>query len=266
MSMPKFGNLTSPMEDVLREIRTIGEMGFDFVEIGIEGPTGMPEILLKKRAKILELLKDYGMFALGHTSWWFEFGSCYENVRRAWILEAKRTITTAKKLGIEKLNFHSHSRGKFLVLPGWRKKTLNNFVKSMKELVLFGKKNNVEIMLENDSEHNAISRFMDFRYIIDRVPGLKTHLDIGHINVAEGNRAMGKWLRYFSKKLVHLHFHDNHGESDEHLAIGKGNIDYKNVVKILKSMGYDKTITFEVFAKNRRGLISSRERIKRMWK
>lgn len=49
MKIPKFGNLTNPSIDILREIRTIKRMGFDFVEIGIEGPEGKPEKLLKKK-------------------------------------------------------------------------------------------------------------------------------------------------------------------------------------------------------------------------
>lgn len=49
--IPKFGNLTNPSVDILQEIKTIADFGFDFVEIGIEGPLGKPEILLKKKKK-----------------------------------------------------------------------------------------------------------------------------------------------------------------------------------------------------------------------
>lgn len=110
----KFGKLSAPMIDVLDEIKTAHDLGFDYIEIGIEGPAETPEILLKKKKKILKLLKKYKMFAIGHTSWWIELGSQYEPVRRGWIEESKKIIRLCNDIGIRLLNFHSHSRGTYI--------------------------------------------------------------------------------------------------------------------------------------------------------
>ena len=38
MSTPKFGLLTNPSIDIVKEIRDIYDLGFDYAEIGIEVP------------------------------------------------------------------------------------------------------------------------------------------------------------------------------------------------------------------------------------
>ncbi len=54
-------------------------------------------------------------------------------------------------------------------------------------------------------------------------------LDIGHANT---NNAIDEFLENISS-IVHVHLHDNNGKSDEHLPLGKGNINWKNVLKKL---------------------------------
>ena len=40
MPIPKFGLLTNPSIDILKEITDIYDLGFDYAEIGIEVPEG----------------------------------------------------------------------------------------------------------------------------------------------------------------------------------------------------------------------------------
>ena len=94
--MPKFGVLTRPVEDVVKQIKSA------------EPPMGDPEILLAKKDTILKMLEEYKIFAIGHTAWFCDLGSLMEDLRRAWIEEAKNYIDTAYKLGIRLLNFHAH--------------------------------------------------------------------------------------------------------------------------------------------------------------
>jgi sugar phosphate isomerase/epimerase len=42
----------------------------------------------------------------------------------------------------------------------------------------------------------------------------------------------------------HIHIHDNHGSSDEHLALGEGTINWKNVGKAVAS-GYSGVVVVE---------------------
>lgn len=265
MSLPKFGMLTNPTIDILKEIKTAAKLDFDYVELGIEGPEGRPEILLNKKDKILELLKKNNLFAIGHTSWWVELGTEYEPVRRGWLEECKKRIDVASELNIPIINFHSHSRGMYLRNEKYKKRVLDNWVRSLKELVHYDEIKNVKIMFENAAEKEEIGELKDFKYIVDRVPNLKVHLDIGHAFIFGGMKSIEKYVTSFKNKILHIHVHDNHGKSDEHLPIGKGKINWRQVIKLLKKIDYEKTITFEIFSKSRKDVVKSREKIKKLW-
>jgi sugar phosphate isomerase/epimerase len=261
--MVEFGLLTDPTKDILSEIKTIKKLGFDFVEIAMEWPEGASEILDEKRSKILHLLKKYKLFAIGHTAWWMDFSSPYDFVRKGWVEEGKKKIDLAKRLGIKEINFHSHS---ILISPfrgKYKKAILNNFVKSLKSLMAYAKSRDIEVMLENSVERGEITDFNDFKYIVDKT-NVKVHLDVGHAFVSGGMGNIENYIFNFRNKIEHIHFHDNHGMGDEHLPIGEGLIDFDNVVKYLKKIGYDKTITFEVFT-NRSDARKSMLTVKKMW-
>jgi len=134
--MPEFGNITNPSIDILKEINTIGKLGLNFIEIGLEEPSA-PELLLKKRKQILKILKKYDMFATGHAPWWAELGTSHNEVRKGWVTESKKMINVAKNLGIKKLNFHMHARGMVMRTDKYKKIILDNYVSSLKELTVF---------------------------------------------------------------------------------------------------------------------------------
>ena len=264
-TLPKFGNLTNPLVDILKEINTIAKLGFDFVEIGIEWPEGASDVLSKKKSKILNLLKKHKIFAIAHTAWWADFTSPYDLVKKGWLEEAKRKIKVASMLGIKLINFHTHARQISPFYKKYRKLILNNFIDSLKQLIKFAKKYNVTIMVENAAEKGEITNFKDFKYIMNRIPDAKVHLDVGHAFIYGGMEVIEKYFKTFGSRIEHIHFHDNHGKGDEHLPIGKGKINFAKIVKLLKKMQYTKTITFEVFTKNRKDVVKSREKIKKLW-
>jgi len=262
--LPKFGYLTNPVVDILKEIKAAARLGFDYVEIGLEWPEGTVEYLLRKKDRILDLLRKHKIFAVGHTAWWIDFSSPYQAVRKAWIIESKRKIDIAKELGIKKTNFHAFSSRSLHNFPeNYVKTLLNNCVLSLREIVKYGKKFGMITMLENCPK--GITDFEDFKYIIDNVPGLKVNFDVAHAFVCSGMKDVKKYIKNFSSKIEHVHLSDNHGKEDEHLPIGKGDINFKKVVKMLKHINYDKTITLEVFTENEKDVVGSRERIEKLW-
>jgi sugar phosphate isomerase/epimerase len=262
----KFGKLTNPTIDILEEIKTTHDLGFDYVEIGIEGPTEKPETILKEKKQVLKLLKKYKLFAIAHSFWSMELGCDYENIRKAWLEEGKKIIRLCNELGIKLINFHSHSRGMYNKDRKSKKIVLNNLVKSLKELVEYGKNYNVEVMLENAAESYEITDLKDFKYIVDRVPELKVHLDVGHAFLYGGMKNVENFIKTFKNKLVHIHIHDNHGKRDEHLPLGAGSIDYKKIIKLLKKAKYNKTITFEIFSKDMDLIENSLKKLKKLCK
>ncbi|MEE9323745.1 MAG: sugar phosphate isomerase/epimerase family protein [Candidatus Aenigmarchaeota archaeon] len=264
--MPKFGNSTKPSHDILEEIEKIGKLGFDFVEITIEGPKAFSEDLMRKKEKILKLIKKYGMFAVGHGMWFVDFGTPYENVRKGWIEEGKKDIDVAKELGIKFLVFHMESNDPLLLKDRrMRRKIINNNVKSMKELVDYGKTKGVGIVMENGIG-KELSKLSNYKYVIDKVKGLGINIDIGHAFMLGGMKNVMKFIRAFRKKIEHIHIHDNRGSKDDHFPLGLGELEYEKVAKALKRIGYKKTITFEIFTKDRDFAANSMKKFRDAWK
>jgi sugar phosphate isomerase/epimerase len=264
---PKFGLLTDPTESVPNEIVRFHRLGFDYVEIGIEEPKATPRILMSQRDDILNLLSANAMFALGHTAYWVNFGSSHEKARRGWIEEAKDMIHVASKLNLGLLNFHFYSRlGTVGVTEESRNIFLENFTSSMRELTQFAKTEKVDLMLENvpSEEGHPLESIVYFSEVMRAIPELRFHLDAPHAFIENDMKGIRDYIDAFGERLAHIHLHDNHGKHDEHLPLGQGKIDFRKVVKLLKEINYDKTITFEVFTSHA-DAVRSMEFFKKQW-
>ena len=77
-------------------------------------------------------------------------------------------------------------------------------------------------------------------------------------------KSVTEYINTFRDKINHIHWHDNHGKKDEHLPIGDGLIDHQKAIKALKDIGYDRTITLEVFT-NSNDAKSSANQLRKMW-
>lgn len=244
--IPKFGLLTNPAIDIVKEIKIIHRLGFDYPEIGIEGPAGKPEIILQKKKAILGLIKKFKTnAAIAHTSYWIDLGSDYEPVREGWIKESKKIIDIASQLNLKFVNFHSGFKGFYT--NKMKKIILRNWVRSLNELSKYSRRKGITIILENVPKQSGLSSSRDLKYIFDRAKNIKLHFDVPHAFTDGGMKEVVSYIRTFKKKIAHVHWHDNHGVYDEHLPIGKGLIDHEKVVRELKKIDYDKTITIEVF-------------------
>ena len=72
-------------------------------------------------------------------------------------------------------------------------------------------------------------------------------LDTGHVNVG-GLVKPQDAIKEAGGLLWALHLHDNNGEGDSHLPLGKGNIDWAAVVEALADISYDGTYNIELDA------------------
>jgi sugar phosphate isomerase/epimerase len=89
-------------------------------------------------------------------------------------------------------------------------------------------------------------------HVFEEVPGLHIHLDFGHANLGRDDGA--SFCKHLGKRIKHVHFSDNKGTEDDHMPLGTGNIDWGKAVSALKSIGYDGTITLEVFGDDKTAL------------
>ena len=69
-------------------------------------------------------------------------------------------------------------------------------------------------------------------------------LDVGHHHVF-GKNPLKEWVKTLGEKIMELHLHDNNGDEDTHLAVGKGSVDFAGLFKLLNEKGLSPTITLE---------------------
>ncbi|HKM76719.1 MAG TPA: sugar phosphate isomerase/epimerase [Candidatus Bathyarchaeia archaeon] len=264
--IPKFGLLTDPIEGVVEQILRFKKLGFDFTEIGIEEPKATPQALMSQKNLIINSLRETEMFAIGHTAYWVQFGSSHLKARRGWVEEGKDMVKVASELRIQYLNFHFYGRlGRVGATREFALGFVENFTNSITELTEFAAEKKVELMLENvPSQDGGVADFRNFSAVMEKVPKLMFHFDIAHAYIENRMAGIRSYLDAFSDRLVHIHIHDNHGEEDEHLPLGWGKIDFRKVVRWLKELNYDKTITFEVFTSNQ-DAVRSREYFRKLW-
>ncbi len=67
-------------------------------------------------------------------------------------------------------------------------------------------------------------------------------LDTGHAHL---EAQIQPFLQNLPKKIAHVHISDNHGETDEHLGLGYGAINWKQFTETLKATGFSGTVLTE---------------------
>jgi len=150
------------------------------------------------------------------------------------------TVDTLNRMFIRSLNIHllMDTRVVSSLVLAEKKRAL-------RELVEYGKKNSVDINLENLSETSE-----DLEQVLNEVPHLGLTLDVGHANLHDPVNESTSIIEKFGSLIRHVHLHDNLGggtqADDLHLPIGDGMVDFAAIITSLRSIGYDGTMTLEV--------------------
>ena len=100
----------------------------------------------------------------------------------------------------------------------------------------------VPLMVENVYEKEPDHLLSLFQALPD--PRLRFCLDVGHHRLY-ARSDLTAWIDRLGPYLGMLHLHDNHGQMDDHLALGSGTIDFPAFFGLLKSRGLTPRITIE---------------------
>lgn len=261
----QFGAMNFPIKSVLAEIDALAGLGFDYLELAMDPPMAHYRILDSIREDILQALNVRGMGLVCHLPTFLSTADLTDRLRQASVIEMHRSMETAACLGARKVVLHpsmAGGMGGFVVetVKGYAMDFLSGMVAAARTLGL-------TICLENMFPRNRLGvEIDDFTEVFARFPSLQMTLDTGHANIADplGNRLAGLVDR-FGHQIGHLHISDNRGQMDDHLAVGQGTVDFNGLVRRLKRIGYDGTVTLEVFDDDRAMLVHSRERIQAMF-
>lgn len=64
---------------------------------------------------------------------------------------------------------------------------------------------------------------------------------------------------------MHVHLSDNFQRFDDHLPLGVGRIDWNQALRLIRKVGYDGTMTMEVFSPDRDYVLLSAQKVRAWW-
>ena len=252
------GAMNDPKGEPLSEIRKIAGLGFQFIDFTMEPPLApswlidAPAIAAELRATDLEIV--------GHTAYYLPFGHPNEEVRNAAVESFCRSLPGFHQMGAHWVNYHPDRNAP---LHG-REFFIRQNIKSLSAVIEAAKPLGIGVMVENlPGQFNSVGQLAD---LLDALPDIALHLDIGHANL---DSSVGNGLRiieHYGNRIRHVHLHDNKGgDADLHLPLGCGNVPWRRAVALLKQIGYDATITLEVFTPDTFYLKHSQELLREAW-
>jgi sugar phosphate isomerase/epimerase len=137
--------------------------------------------------------------------------------------------------------------------------TSAGFIFDMKRIVPYlvkldevARKNNFLYGVEDFPEEAwALRMYHDDLCPLLKSPHFGFLIDVGHLNLSIHKYryidiAVEQYLSNLPVPLIEVHLSDNHGENDQHLPLGKGNVDFTAIARGLKCIGFNEITTIEI--------------------
>ncbi len=261
----KYGAMNFPVKPVLEELEEIAGLGFDYLELTMDPPQAHYSQVRQLKEQLLAALNQHGMKLICHMPTFVSLSDLTNGIRQASLNEVLESLEVAAKLQPLKIVVHPGyigGLGTFVIDQAiqYAKESLAAIAKKAEDLGL-------TLCLENMFPRTRFCVEVDeFIEVFKKHPSLKLTLDTGHANIGSpGGKRILQFIETLPQSIGHVHVSDNFGKDDNHLPIGAGVIKFQKIIKALKKIGYDETVTFEVFTQDRDYLLVSKDKFDAMW-
>ena len=216
-----------PLASVIEFARA---QGFRAIEVWADFPHAHPdEMLADERARIRKALTGFERVSLHGPLGNASLASINPGIRSESLREHLAAVELAHDLGAGVLVTHPGD------LRDRRFKAAHRLSQDgLARLAERGQRLGVTIAVENCGPYHAgiDQTTEDLASLVTGVGSahLKACLDTGHAAV---NKNLAELIAAFGTAIVHAHVHDNHGQRDEHLPMGRGSIDFSLVRPLL---------------------------------
>ncbi|MFC1875821.1 hydroxypyruvate isomerase family protein [Thermodesulfobacteriota bacterium] len=234
-----------PFQD---RFRLAKESGFDYIEFWTWKD--------KNTKKIKELCRAHNL-KIGSFSGDQEFSMIDEDHREDYILFVESSIETAHFLNCEHLVIHSNALGENgVVIDPYPhvsdERKIAVMFDVLKSLASMAEAANITLLLEAlntvvDHPGNYLTSTKDAAELIRLVnsSNIKILYDIYHMQIMEGN--LIDTLKAYVDAIGYIHIADVPGRHEP----GTGEINFANVMTVLKELDYDRIVGFELDPKHR---------------
>ena len=223
------GVVTQPDNPVDAYYRTAAELGLDYVEVMLDGPTDR-HWLTTDGADLLDSYDDLDLVV--HLPFeGFDLGSPVDGIRDAVVEELHACHTAAAEAGADKSVLHPNALA-------WQKAhgaeaLVDRVIESIRLLREYADRDGLDITITVENIYNAAVELDDFERLLEETGAAMT-FDTGHARI-EGydQQAMAEFVAAHTDHISHFHLNDTRGPTDEHLPVGAGSIDFARLFAAL---------------------------------
>jgi sugar phosphate isomerase/epimerase len=235
--------------------------GFDWIDISGSSPENFPETFDPVRMKNLRIkLEENGLGCGIHTASYVNTAEIFGTIRKGVVEHFKEFIDLARGIGARYLIIHC---GVFF--RQFRTRVEECLVRTLKEAASYAERWGVSLLIENMNripqtlagkpwdlsfEQPEVSYLgitveeLEAVYSKVNSPMMGFSLNVAHAHLLAGGFV--PFLKSFGDKLGNVQISDNNGITDEHMPIGEGTVDFGSLVRELKKMDYQGTLSLSV--------------------
>jgi sugar phosphate isomerase/epimerase len=200
------------------------------------------------------------------------FGAHDPALRQRFVEELQATVRFAAELGGDVVVAHvgeivPPDGSPFTSEAGLRRQAFEYALDSFARCAPVAADRGVRICVENVQlrPNEVLTSFADHLRLVDSIgqPSVVCALDTGHANV---NGGIQPCIKAFGPRLQHIHLHDNRGEKDEHLEVGKGTIRFAEFSGFLQEFADLISLETRSPIDPHGAVLRSRDDIERLWR
>jgi sugar phosphate isomerase/epimerase len=224
--------------------------GVAWLELACQNPVNFPQTFDRARIRRVRALAErFGIHCGLHSASFVNTAEIMPTVRKAAEAHLREYVDLTAALGCEYLVIHCGFH--FSV---YLERVLAAMRETVARVVEYAERRRIPLVIENmnrlpgDSEVQylgvTVEEFADlFRRI--RSPFLGLILDVAHCNLLPGGAA--PFIRAFPDRILAVQLSDNRGVVDEHLAIGRGTVDFPGALHLLRGINFAGPLIIELF-------------------
>jgi len=235
--------------------------GFDWIDISGSSPGNFPENFDPARVKALRSrLEEYRLGCGIHTASYVNTAEIFGPIRQGVVQHFRDFIDLARGLGARYLIIHCG-----VYFRQFRPQVEECLVQTLKEAAGYAERWGIPLLVENMNRipQTLAGKPWDFSFEQPEVsylgitveelaeiyrkvnsPILGFSLNVAHAHLlADG---FVPFLKAFGDKLGNVQISDNNGITDEHLPTGEGTVDFVALMRQLKRMNYQGTLSLSL--------------------
>ncbi len=261
----EYGAMNFPVKPVIEEIDRIAALGFNYLELAMDPPKAHHTDIRQHQREIMTALKKHKMGLVCHLPTFVYTADLSDRIRQASVDEVTASLEAAAELHPQKVVLHPGYIGGLGTYV--MEMSIDYAMQSLDQIMGTADRLGIPICIENMfPKYPGWIEADNFNRILEKFPSIMLTLDIAHAHI--GSKSEKRALRFmtvYPDRIHHVHVSDNFGKEDSHLPIGAGNIRYREMIKGLKKIGYNRTITVEVFSPDPEYLRLSKEKISQLF-